>query len=149
MKHVGQRAASRAAELLDGLGRDYTPQVRTQLVALPTRLHRSGLAATLAFIASGAHKSGAVGVAYGHVERLMAQVVGDRGTRTGHTNDRLDAAFFVWLGSLSVAEYSALAREVGEQANWLKRLSEARRYTASPNESSEGHTGDDSNGDGS
>lgn len=125
MTRTEQGLAILAATVLDALPND--EHVRSLLRSLPTHLHRSGLAATAAFIASGSDRAGGVGNARTRISEMITGLM-----RRSHLEGAEQIAglgsttTLSWLGGLPSADYARLTAEVAAALLWIKRLSEAR-----------------------
>ena len=72
MPRRDQEMAKKAARLITDI--EITPEVRTRLIGLPFLLHRNGLAATLAFIASKSDSKSDLSRAYSKVADTLLWV---------------------------------------------------------------------------
>lgn len=106
----------------------YTTGVHSLLRSLPTHFHRTGLAATVAYVASGTNRPGPVGAAYTAVAGLLlgrlkaSKIAGSDRLRSLSGPETIR-----WLGGLSSRDYARLSADIGAALHWCKRLSEARQ----------------------
>jgi CRISPR type III-B/RAMP module-associated protein Cmr5 len=119
-RRIDQGMAAIAADMLpDTVSRDLRGRYRR----LPAILHRSGLAATYAFVASKAQDRG-LGPAYTQVARGIRERL-----RTRHlvdlAPDASHADVLRSLGNLTVTEYARATREITMLFGWLSRLADA------------------------
>lgn len=128
MPRRDQRLARDAAKLLAGLT-DYTKEVRTRLVGLPTLLHRSGLVATFAIITERAQKSSSpVTSAYVAVQDLLIEQIVRSGVEGADSLKGLSPTETIeWLSKLDGQDYARVSAHISDAVLWVKRLSEARR----------------------
>ncbi|MFT4136276.1 type III-B CRISPR module-associated protein Cmr5 [Microbacterium sp.] len=132
MSRRDQGLAVQAAQFVNGI-EPYTAEVRTRLRGLPYLLHRSGLAATLAYISSKSGAGEGLPGAYSKVEALLKERIKHSEVRGASSFDSLrDPDSVAWLQKLSPAEYARLTEAVADIVLWVKRLSEARHAAEKP-----------------
>ncbi len=127
MPRRDQEMAKSAARLITDIG-TITPEVRTRLIGLPFLIHRNGLAATLAFIASKSVGDKPLPRAYKKVDALLSQQIHESGI-SGATqfSSISDPASAIWLGERGSRHYLRLSAEVTDTLLWVKRFAEASK----------------------
>lgn len=119
-RRIDQGMAAVAADMLP---EKVSTELRTRYRQLPAMLHRAGLAATYAFVASRSG-SGDRGRAYADVAKGIRERLHGRHL-VELTPDASHADVLSKLGKLSAAEYARATREITMLLGWLSRLADA------------------------
>ena len=126
MPRRDQEMAKKAARLITDI--EITPEVRTRLIGLPFLLHRNGLAATLAFIASKSDSKSDLSRAYSKVEALLSKQIRESGINGANQFSSIsNPVSAIWLGERSSRHYLRLTAEVADTLLWVIRFAEASK----------------------
>lgn len=119
-RRIDQGMAAVAADMLPG---KVSIDLRRRYRRLPAMLHRAGLAATYAFVASNA-QGGGLGPAYAETARGIREHLRARHL-VALAPDASHADVLRELGRLTAVEYARATREITMLLGWLSRLADA------------------------